>query len=152
MSILGFHWGGEVQEIRHKQEGIPSLNLLQLSSFLIFLTLWVLSIAKKEKSTFSSRYLKPWMLKNGPSFFWMGEWANEKYRKKNVSRVWEDKINCVQTWYMKKKVCREVSWAVKNFSFKTEIKSESNKLKKGEKISTWVLQSGHFITLKQIIN
>ena len=22
------------------------------------------------------------MLKNGPSFFWMGEWANEKYRKK----------------------------------------------------------------------
>ena len=44
ISCIVFHWEGELQEIRHKQEAIHSLNLLQL---LLFLTL--LSAFYKEK-------------------------------------------------------------------------------------------------------
>ena len=59
ISQLGFHWEGEVQEIRHKQEAIHSLNLLQL---FLFLTVLSAFFREKEKTTFSSRHLKPWVL------------------------------------------------------------------------------------------
>ena len=41
---------------------------------------------------------------------------------------------------------------LQTFSFKTEIKTEVTNWNKDKKISSWVLQSGHFVTLKQIRN
>ena len=51
MSYLVFHWEGGVQEIRHKQEAIHSLNLLQL---LLLLTLLSAFYREKKKRLHSA--------------------------------------------------------------------------------------------------
>ena len=74
-----------------------------------------------------------------------------KILKKNVCRAWKDKKIVSKHDMHKKMFAENADKLFKNISSKTEIKTKSNKFLL-QILLTQDLQSGHYITLKQIIN